>query len=351
MFVITATHVNLKAPAPAANAASAASSQTASGFSQLLKGALPKGADDQSLSQFLNAAGLLGGAKADAMIKLKVTTDSAATKDDQALNADASFQQLAAALLASMHLTPQATVPADETTSGTDTPPALDVTTAVPANDAAVLASAADVADQDGTGAAGDDPAANDESFRTQLMFHMHEKMIDTPNQPEAQKIMVNAKVSYHDSVDVPVHEKGWADAMSQRVVLMAGKDIQNAELQLNPPNLGPVSVKLNIQNQEASISFTSPHIAVREAIQSAAPRLIEMFAGSGLSLTNVNVGSDRQQASQQQEKSNGRKVGIVAGMGANGRVTEGIGASDVSNVVVARHGKSLDGLAVDTFV
>ncbi|HNH52194.1 MAG TPA: flagellar hook-length control protein FliK, partial [Nitrosomonas sp.] len=52
----------------------------------------------------------------------------------------------------------------------------------------------------------------------------------------------------------------------------------------------------------QVSAQFTSPHLAVREAIESALPRLREMMAENGITLGNTTVGAEtsQQHANQQ---------------------------------------------------
>ena len=96
-----------------------------------------------------------------------------------------------------------------------------------------------------------------------------------------------------------------WEGALGQRVVWMAGLQHQVAELQLNPPHLGPLEVRLNLSDGQASVSFVSQQPAVREAIETALPRLREMLADNGISLGNVMVGAESfaQQREQAQAK------------------------------------------------
>lgn len=93
-----------------------------------------------------------------------------------------------------------------------------------------------------------------------------------------------------------------WSGVVGEKVVWMASQRHQVAELHLNPPNLGPLEVRLTISNDQASALFVSHHIAVREAIEMALPRLREMLADNGIMLGNVTVGSEsfgQQQASE----------------------------------------------------
>jgi len=109
--------------------------------------------------------------------------------------------------------------------------------------------------------------------------------------------------------VDVPLGHAGWDSAFSQRVAWVASNNQQYAQLQLNPPNLGPVEIRISLNSDQANAAFTSPHAAVREAIEAALPRLRDMLADNGLSLGNVNVSSQSFQQ-QQQQHANGQGGG-----------------------------------------
>lgn len=96
-------------------------------------------------------------------------------------------------------------------------------------------------------------------------------------------------------TLTVPVSSPAWGDAFSDRMALAVQNRQPVAELHLNPPNLGPVEIQVSMNGDQASLSFFSPHAPVREAIQSAMPRLTEALAESGVSLGNVFVGAQSQ--------------------------------------------------------
>ncbi|WP_157315225.1 flagellar hook-length control protein FliK [Chitinibacter sp. GC72] len=100
--------------------------------------------------------------------------------------------------------------------------------------------------------------------------------------------------------IETPVHDARWSDAVAQRVSLMLGKQEQQIEMQLNPPNLGPMEVRLNLGSEQASVIFTSQHAAVREALAAATPKLTALLADQGIVLQNVQVASDSLQQQQQ---------------------------------------------------
>lgn len=103
--------------------------------------------------------------------------------------------------------------------------------------------------------------------------------------------------------VDLPVGQSKWGGEFAQKVVWLSSQQNQVAEIRLNPAHLGPVEVMLSITQDQATAQFSSPHLAVREAIEQALPRLREMMAENGITLGNVMVGSDSFQQDNRQQQ------------------------------------------------
>ncbi len=97
--------------------------------------------------------------------------------------------------------------------------------------------------------------------------------------------------------INVPVGQPQWNAAVSEKVMWMASQNLQEAEIHLDPPELGPMQVRVSVANEQAHVSFVVHHSAVRDALDQGAVRLREMFAEEGLDLGSVDV-SD-QSASQ----------------------------------------------------
>ena len=94
-------------------------------------------------------------------------------------------------------------------------------------------------------------------------------------------------------TLHTPVGAPGWDQSMGEKMVWMAGKSIQVAQLHLNPPELGPLKITLTLNDDQASAQFFSGHAAVRDVIENAIPKLREMLADSGINLGNTSVGSE----------------------------------------------------------
>ncbi len=126
------------------------------------------------------------------------------------------------------------------------------------------------------------------------------------------------------------VGSQAWDEALSQRVVWMAHGAEQSATLSLNPPDLGPLRIVLNVSNNQANATFISQQPEVRQAIEAALPKLENMMMGAGIQLGQTSVRADTQgqpgQAFQFQQQSSGgnrRQTAAVAGIGPGISSTE----------------------------
>lgn len=99
-----------------------------------------------------------------------------------------------------------------------------------------------------------------------------------------------NRLLDTRQTIAAPLGNSGWADDFSQKITWMSTQKNQVAELHLNPPDLGPLNVVLKISDNQATALFTSPHSAVRDAVENALPKLRETLADNGITLGNTTV-------------------------------------------------------------
>lgn len=100
------------------------------------------------------------------------------------------------------------------------------------------------------------------------------------------------------------VGSAAWGQALGDRIVWMAGNAQQTATLTLNPPNLGPLQVVLNLSNDQAVASFFAAQPEVRQAIEASFPRLREMMGEAGIQLEQATVSADSSPQQQDQAAS-----------------------------------------------
>lgn len=122
------------------------------------------------------------------------------------------------------------------------------------------------------------------------------------------------------------VQSPNWSQGLTEKVSWMMQGNIQTAELKLNPAHLGPLEVKLSIQDDRASVAFVTGHAQVKEAIDVAMPRLREMLEQQGLDLVDVDVS---QYSDTKDEQADG------AGQGTDG---DGSGSADADQQTALLH-------------
>jgi len=146
--------------------------------------------------------------------------------------------------------------------------------------------------------------------------------------------------------VATPVGGTHWGTELGQQVVMMstnARQGMQTAELRLDPPDLGPLRVSLNIADGVASASFVSAHASVRQAIETAMPQLQQALAQAGISLGQTSVGEQSAQQEFAQQQGNG---GSQRQSGNGSALADASADNATPTVTVSRNANAL----VDTF-
>lgn len=100
--------------------------------------------------------------------------------------------------------------------------------------------------------------------------------------------------------IPTALHDQQWGRDFGDKIVWLAKNDQQVAQININPPQLGPLQINLSLNGDQASATFTSPHAEVRQAIQDALPHLREMLSASGISLGQANVGAQLPQQNRE---------------------------------------------------
>ena len=90
--------------------------------------------------------------------------------------------------------------------------------------------------------------------------------------------------------IDTPVLDARWRAEFNQRVAWLVKEGVPQAEVRLNPPHLGPVEIKIAMNDDQASVTFMAQHQSVRDVIEAALPRLREMLNQSGMQLADASV-------------------------------------------------------------
>jgi flagellar hook-length control protein FliK len=112
------------------------------------------------------------------------------------------------------------------------------------------------------------------------------------------------------------VGSAAWNDELGGQLTWMTQQGIESGSLQLSPEHLGPVEVTISVQNGDASVWFGASHADTRAALEQALPRLREMFASQGLTLTDSGV--SREPPRNQSKPSSPPSISAVAAVGSS---------------------------------
>jgi flagellar hook-length control protein FliK len=295
---ILATPGTSKAPsAPAAPAGNAAKSgdDTTSPGTIASANSTPSSADasaltDSTLSSGPAAAGTDVAAQAVMAAAIAQGTNApppSSTFTDDLAASDGDLPSGAAAVSG-----PAAGAAGDAATAGAAAA-ALAQASAAAVSAAVTAASAASVAQAvlatDGTSAGAADKRSHGNSIDSTLPGASNDGSVGaaqllTSNTPTDSAPAPTFKVAA--GVDTGQFGQGVAD----RVSLMMDGNLTSAKLQVNPPALGPIEVRIALQGGHAQVSFSSHSAVTRDALESSSEKLREMLGSQGFSSVSVDI-------------------------------------------------------------
>ena len=91
-------------------------------------------------------------------------------------------------------------------------------------------------------------------------------------------------------NLPTPLASSEFAQALGVQMSVLATDGVQRAELQLNPAEMGPVSVRIVIDGSSAQVDFGADMAATRQAIEAGLPELAGALRDAGFTLTGGGV-------------------------------------------------------------
>ncbi len=120
----------------------------------------------------------------------------------------------------------------------------------------------------------------------------------------------------------------GFGLQLGTQVTLWLKDGLQNAQLHLNPAELGPVKVAITLDGQAAQVSFSAEHLLTRQALEQAMPTLASTLAEAGFTLAGGGVFDQARQGGQpgRDEAAFGGAYGTQDGQALTGSTGTGTG-------------------------
>ncbi len=86
-------------------------------------------------------------------------------------------------------------------------------------------------------------------------------------------------------SQPTPVSHPRFSENLNSQVLMLARGGLHEAKINLNPPELGPLEVRISMRHDEALVQLAAHNPGVRDTLEQALPRLRELFSDAGIRL------------------------------------------------------------------
>ncbi|WP_249555054.1 flagellar hook-length control protein FliK [Shewanella sp. 8A] len=113
-----------------------------------------------------------------------------------------------------------------------------------------------------------------------------------------------------------------FSPVMKQQLVTMVSQGIQQAEIRLDPPELGHMIVKIQVHGEQTQVQFHVAQAQTRDVVEQAIPRLRELLQEQGMQLADSHV--------SQGDQGQRREGGFADSGGASGGNVDDFSAEEL---------------------
>jgi flagellar hook-length control protein FliK len=125
---------------------------------------------------------------------------------------------------------------------------------------------------------------------------------------------------------------------LAHRIQWIYSKSLPNAQIMMDPAELGPMNVKVQHNQGETSIIFQVSHPATRDALNESLPRLKEMLEQQGINLSDASVEDHSGHANPSQTDDNQEKSGLSHHSSTEARDTDNLEDHEVQQAISSHH-------------
>jgi flagellar hook-length control protein FliK len=259
----------------AANLAITALNSPAADATLNASGNAPAGAGTDAAAQTAMAAAIAQGA----------STPNPSSSDDPVVPGSGTAQDGAAAMSNPVAATPAAAlVRAAAATAATTAAASAAAASAAAASAAAVAQSVSNAA---GAGAA--DKRSRDGNSDSTLAGASNDGSVGAAQLLTSNTSTDNAPAPTF-KVAAGVDTGQFGQGVAERVSMMMDGNLNSAKLQVNPPALGPIEVRIALQGGHAQVWLASHSAVTRDALESSSAKLREMLGSQGFSQVSVDI-------------------------------------------------------------
>mgnify|MGYP002700260522 FL=1 len=131
-----------------------------------------------------------------------------------------------------------------------------------------------------------------------ELAAHQEQSFENTINQLTTNTVQAQKSITALNTETIAIYRKDFADAVKDKVMVMINQKIQQVEIQLDPPEMGNIHVRVNLQNEQAAVQFIVQNQQAKEALEQNMGKLRDMLAENGVDVGDANI--EQRQAKEQ---------------------------------------------------
>jgi flagellar hook-length control protein FliK len=132
-------------------------------------------------------------------------------------------------------------------------------------------------------------------------------------NPASSNTAQIQKSITALNTETIAIYRKDFSDAVKDKVMVMINQKIQQVEIQLDPPEMGNIHVRVNLQNEQAAVQFVVQNQQAKEALEQNMGKLRDMLAENGVDVGEANI-EQRQAQDQQGNDFNGQANGGQSG-------------------------------------
>lgn len=109
-------------------------------------------------------------------------------------------------------------------------------------------------------------------------------------NKLTTHTVQTQKSITAVNTETIAIYRKDFADAVKDKVMVMINQKIQQVEIQLDPPEMGNIHVRVNLQNEQAAVQFVVQNQQAKEALEQNMAKLRDMLAENGVDVGDASI-------------------------------------------------------------
>ena len=100
----------------------------------------------------------------------------------------------------------------------------------------------------------------------------------------------------------IAIVRKDFAEAVKDKIMVIISQKLQQFDIRLDPPELGSVHVRVNLQHEQAVVNFVVQNQQAKEAFEENLGKLKDMLSQNGVDVGDASVEQQAQQSGDEQK-------------------------------------------------